>query len=266
MEELIQRLFDRVRVLEQTIMRAEQELQDLPDGKLRLSRIKHSTKYYRISGKGKAQKRQYIHVSEKDLIQKLARKDYLELLLNASRREVKSIRSFLEDEILLKTDNVYRNLHESRRELIKPILVDSETYAEIWQKTPYKANPAFPEHLRYATKRGEMVRSKSEAMIADMYFDLGIPYKYDYPVTLIDGSVRYVDFVILQVSTRKEIYHEHLGRLDNSNYFLENMRKLDMYRRSGIFLGKNLILTHETEGSPLNMNVLRKNTKELFCR
>lgn len=262
MEDLIQKLLDRLSVLEKTISRAEHDLKEAPKGKLRLSKTKNSMHYYQVSEEKR--ERVYIHLSEKELIRELAQKDYLELLLEKSRKEMMSIRSFLEEECFLKSNQVYSNLHEARKKLVKPILVDDDTYAEIWQSISYIPNPAFPEHLKYATKRGEMVRSKSEAMLADMYFDLGIPYKYDYPIKLIDGSVRYVDFVLLHKGTRKEIYHEHLGRLDMPDYLKDNMIKLDLYRRSGIFLGKNLILTHETEGSPLNMKVIRQNTRELF--
>ena len=239
MDDLIQKLFDRLHVLEKTVARAEHDLQDMPDGNLRLSTINNSVKYYRIQQFGETRTRKYIHVSEKELIQKLAQKDYLELLLKETHKEMMSIQTFLEEERLLRSNQIFRNLHESRKKLVKPILVDDDTYAEIWQSISYIPNPAFPEHLKYATKRGEMVRSKSEAMLADMYFDLGIPYKYDYAIKLIDGSVRYVDFVLLHKGTRKEIYHEHLGRLDMPDYLKDNMIKLDLYRRSGIFLGKN---------------------------
>ena len=66
-----------------------------------------------------------------------------------------------------------------------------------------------PEHLKYSTEKGELVRSKSELLIADMYYSLGIPYKYEAGVKLRGGIVRYPDFTLLRVRDRKEFYHEH---------------------------------------------------------
>ena len=74
-----------------------------------------------------------------------------------------------------------------------------------------------------------------------------------------------MDFILLDKKKRKEIYHEHLGLLDDSGYRRDNMQKLDLYRRSGIYVGKNLILTHEGAGSPLNIRDIRASVKEMFA-
>jgi hypothetical protein len=52
------------------------------------------------------------------------------------------------------------------------------------------------EGLVHRTTRGELVRSKSEVIIADMLASLGLPYGYEQPFTGPDGSVRYPDFTI----------------------------------------------------------------------
>ena len=145
-----------------------------------------------------------------------------------------------------------------------PLFVEGEDYAKLWQAQPFEENPYLPEEKLFSTKRGEKVRSKSEAMIADTYFDMGIPYKYDYPVEVGNGKKKYVDFAVLDVRNKRVIYHEHLGRMDDPAYVCKNMTKLNEYRRIGIFTGKNLILTTEIDGCPLDMASFRKNTAELF--
>jgi hypothetical protein len=47
------------------------------------------------------------------------------------------------------------------------------------------------EGLIHRTARGELVRSKSEVIIADLLDGLGLPYSYEQPFTGPDGSVRY---------------------------------------------------------------------------
>ena len=47
-------------------------------------------------------------------------------------------------------------------------------------------------------------------------------------------------------------------------YRKKNLKKLSDYRKSGIYTGKNLVLTFEGVGSPFNINDLRKNVSEMF--
>lgn len=42
------------------------------------------------------------------------------------------------------------------------------------------------------------------------------------------------------------------------------MLKLEEYRKSGIYLGKNLIITHEGEGCYLNIREVKKMVKEMI--
>ena len=69
------------------------------------------------------------------------------------------------------------------------------------------------------TLRGERVRSKSEAMIADTLYRLKIPYKYECPLTIRrkTGTSRntktiYPDFTCLNVRLRQEFVWEHFNR------------------------------------------------------
>lgn len=50
----------------------------------------------------------------------------------------------------------------------------------------------------------------------------------------------------------KEMYWEHLGMMDDSNYVENALQKIALYEQNGIFPGKNLILTYETGKNPIN--------------
>jgi hypothetical protein len=65
--------------------------------------------------------------------------------------------------------------------------------------------------LIHRTARGELVRSKSEVIIADLLDGLGLPYAYEQPFTAPDGSVRYPDFTIDDAETGRRLLIEHLG-------------------------------------------------------
>jgi hypothetical protein len=52
--------------------------------------------------------------------------------------------------------------------------------------------------------------------------------------------------------------------LDDEEYREANLSKLEEYRKNGIYLGKNLILTYEAEGCYLNIKDVKKMVSEIM--
>lgn len=101
--------------------------------------------------------------------------------------------------------------------------------------------------------------------VADKLHALGIPYRYEYPLVL-EGNIKvYSDFTILKMPQREEVYLEHFGLLDNSEYIDSVIYKLNTYERNGSYLGVKLFITHETSKVPLNTRALDGMIKQLFC-
>jgi ATP-dependent DNA helicase RecQ len=68
----------------------------------------------------------------------------------------------------------------------------------------------------YRALSGDMVRSKSEVIIANILYQTGIPFEYETFLTAPDGSRRLPDFTI---EWRGQTYYwEHLGMLDVDDY------------------------------------------------
>lgn len=91
----------------------------------------------------------------------------------------------------------------------------------------------FEEHLIHRTARGEMVRSKSEVIIANALAAKGVDYAYERPLT-IDGVTKYPDFTIEDMESGQTIYWEHCGMLHVPNYRRRWEEKLTWYRANGI--------------------------------
>ncbi len=72
--------------------------------------------------------------------------------------------------------------------------------------------------LIHTTTRGDVVRSKSEALIAELLHARRIEYAYERKLTFDDGSFRYPDFTIEDDDLGRTIYWEHLGMLNDSVY------------------------------------------------
>lgn len=90
------------------------------------------------------------------------------------------------------------------------------------------------ESLIHRTTRGELVRSKSEVIIANLLHVLGITYAYEQPFTGQDGSVRYPDFTIEDAETDQRAFLEHLGIMSEPVYQRRWQAKLEWYRSQGV--------------------------------
>lgn len=73
------------------------------------------------------------------------------------------------------------------------------------------------ERLIHLTLHGELVRSKSELIIADNLHREGVRYSYERPLAL-DGFLKFPDFTIDDEDTNITYYWEHCGMLGDANY------------------------------------------------
>ena len=91
----------------------------------------------------------------------------------------------------------------------------------------------FEENLIHRTSRGEMVRSKSEVIIADRLAALGVEYIYEHPLS-IGGATKYPDFMIEDMESGNTFYWEHCGMLHVPSYRRRWEEKLAWYKANGI--------------------------------
>ena len=103
-----------------------------------------------------------------------------------------------------------------------------EEYAKRWQELEYTGKAFADDAPEIITERGERVRSKSEKIIADKLYMLGIPYRYEYPLVLEGNITIYPDFAILRMPQREEVYLEHFGMMDDEDYVENVLMKLNI--------------------------------------
>lgn len=85
----------------------------------------------------------------------------------------------------------------------------------------------------HRTANGEMVRSKSEVIVANILHSLGVPYAYELELVAPDGSRRSPDFTI-QRTGKRPIYWEHLGMLNSAGYRADWDARRTWYASQGI--------------------------------
>lgn len=126
----------------------------------------------------------------------------------------------------------------------------------------FQTNPAYPEELKFQTRQGRRVRSKSEVFWDDALLDINAVYRYENALVLKNGKVVYPDFTVLLPEEKRLVIIEHFGRMDDPQYAMRNMRKLQEYAENGYIPGRDVFFTMETKAQPLTSTqikaVLRK--------
>ena len=128
------------------------------------------------------------------------------------------------------------------------------------------------EGLIHRTKRGDLVRSKSEVVVANELLAQGIDrYEYESPVTLSNGEIRYPDFTIVDDDSGERYYWEHLGLLNNPDYAARWERKLRAYRAADILphaegggSAGTLIITRDDEAGGIDAKAIAKLVTEVL--
>ena len=205
-------------------------------GRLRISTSKNRTQYYLVQDSGDPDG-SYLKKNQGEIARELAQKDYILQVLKAAKSE---------QEKLLK--------------------LSDEEFARKWSEQEYQTK-GIPDGMpTFQTERGELVRSKSEMIIADMMYHMGIPYRYECPIYL-SGETIHPDFTVLNRKERKEYYLEHLGRLDDPQYCADFVWRLFLYEENRIFPGENLLFTFESDRQPLRPQLVRRLLeKYLLCK
>lgn len=233
---------------------AEKSLKKAPEGTMWISGTHGKPQYFLKKEKEKG-RGSYIPKKNMKLIKALAQKDYDQKFLKECYTLLSSIEEFQKrnpEDLLEKS---YTNLSETRRSLISSYTLTDEEYADNWLKEEFNGKSFYADSPVIITERGERVRSKSEKIIADKLYAMGIPYKYECPVYLDGFGTVYPDFTLLNKHTRKEYYYEHFGMMDDPEYSRKAFLKLNDYMINGYYPGDTLLFTFETSDRTLDMQM-----------
>lgn len=237
------------------------QLTDAPEGTLRVSKSNNRIQYYHCTEESPRKNGIYLRKNEEELAHQLAQKEYDEKILRLVEKRLRQIRRIAEEYEDDEIEKIFLREHEARQKLICPVEVTWKQQLEQWMSEKYEGK-GFKEGTPIIySDSGERVRSKSEKILADYFYHNNIPYKYEKPLVLAGYGVVYPDFTFLSKRTKKEIYWEHEGRMDDPGYAKSAIKKIESYENSNIYVGERLILTFETESSVLSRTSIERNVK-----
>ena len=182
---------------------------------------------------------------------------------------------------LLSRELLYTALTRSREQLV--LLVEGTDATSLFDLTrPEKSETArrntnlfqgavrqgedtvpYAEHLIHRTSKGHLVRSKSELVISNILFELGVEYAYE---RVYDGEVdpRRVrpDFSFVTPDGDLLLW-EHLGMLDREDYRRGWEWKKGWYESNGFKAGKTLFTSEEGERGAMDTEALKKLARKI---
>ncbi|MBO5336225.1 MAG: hypothetical protein J6A94_03740 [Lachnospiraceae bacterium] len=258
-------LSEEKKQIEIILSEAYARLKSAPKGHLRIAKKRTGVEYYYKGGDVKLKNGRYLKKSEEELARRIAQRDYDMRVVKQAEERRKAITIFLKKYKETSLKHVFEHTNQFRRNLVCAPEISDEEYIKKWQAIEYQGKTFDDDMQEILTEKGERVRSKSEKIIADKLYLLGIPYRYEYPLKLAGNRTIYPDFTILKMPEREEVYLEHFGMMDDSDYVDSAMFKLNTYEKNGIYLGVKLFITHETKQYPLSTKALDGLVKKVFC-
>lgn len=245
---------------EKQITDVEKRIEDFSlheNGRLRIHNSTTTPRYYIVNDKGLR-----VYLSPKNS------ENFLGYLQNYHDiRIIRKIKSWNQSckeflDALQKYDDKYNDIAPSVFLKVTTIVPDYEANAKKWEES--SKFQMVPDHdYRIKTLRGDYVRSKSEALIADKLFLAGLHYRYESPLR-IGKLTYYPDFQIMHPLNGEIYLWEHFGLLNDPNYATKMVEKIDSYSEIGFVLGKNFMASLETNSCPINIDLVEKSIETVF--
>ena len=253
--------------LEQALKTKKHSIKNAPPGLIRIVQKNGKLQFYKRNSETDKEGK-YLPRSEDKLAHAIIQKEYNQKTLPALGAEIDCLKKFLPEYKTKNSGSVYEKLSSPRQQLVTPLTLPDEQYADAWLKVEYRRKKLPDDAPPFYTDNNEHVRSKSEVIIANALKAAGVPYRYEFPLLMdknaadpdfpdYDFCRLHPDFYCLNLRTRGEFAWEHFGMMDDPEYAARAAEKLQLYAENGFFPGKNLIITMETSKKQLSSKMLR---------
>ena len=269
MKNFIEIVKKEVPQLENAIKKVDLFLNHAPEGCLKWQNKNGKTYYYHQFMKDNKWVRRYIKKGELSLAKTLAQKQYYTSIRPILEKMLDEIKRFAKKCPLNELEEIYDNLSVERKNLVMPLQASAKEKVKQWETEVYEKNLMYPENLRFETEKGDMVRSKSEVIIANILYRnrKNILYKYERPLEVIENGRQktiYPDFTILNKHTGEITYWEHAGRMDDPYYANDFVKKMNTYIANDLMPGRDVVGSFESQSTPLDIKVVKRLVKQII--
>ena len=123
--------------------------------------------------------------------------------------------------------NIVKLLREGRRQSLAKLIASQKNF----------------DTYRFYTSHGDYVCSKSEAIISEFLFKIGVHYCYELPLKVRNGVILHLDFTLF---LKRTCYLEHRG-MDDAKYTTSTDWRRKRLDELGIHENELLLITHEDQ-------------------
>lgn len=251
-----------IEYMQEVLKECDKVIKESPPGRLKIT-LSHNTYQFRqiTSTNNKHSQRYLSKIHDESIIKSLAYKKYCLTL----REELLSELNIISQGKIINNPEVkyqiYDIIHPAIKSYIEPLYPSPEYIINKWNSEQWIPNTYKEDLKELDTNRGEVVRSKSEKMIADLlvlYSDIEYVYEKGFKL-LFNGRIVFPDFIILNKKTGRIYIWEHAGMIGDDCYDSDFIRKHNDYIMSGLKLGDMLMYTFEGKNQNFNTKVAKKN-------
>lgn len=260
----------RIKELSALLIEKKAALRNAPEGSLRIAQSGKRIQYYHKTGDGNSQGK-YLPRKMDKLAAALAQKDYDQKLVKEIEKELEALNRLKKNYNPKEITRIYEEMHTNRQNLVNPNALNDDDFEKNWLSFEYEGLPVNKAQPYFLTRKNERVRSKSQALIADLLNELEIPYRYDFPLLIKNGkgfssgTLVYAQFYCLNLRTRKEYVWENFSDMDNPSEAKKAVERVSLYNSHNYICGDNLITTMETSEQPLSEEQI-KNIAQKFLK
>ena len=258
------RLLEReIGIQEQNIEVANQRIALAPKGSLSIRKRNKKTDYYQNLDEPKKKtdskrSRRQINITKQSAIVLLLTDKLIQKhILRRSHKNLFYLKKLQANYLPTDIDSIGKQLGPAYQHVMKE---QKKQTQEKQRQVPYPKAPFDEKSHTHETLCGEMVRSKSEQIIMDTLYSYPLiivhyEEEFIYKVGVPGINRVYPDFTIILPNGDRIIW-EHLGKLDDPAYCLRTANKLNLYQQNGYVLGKNLILTMDSNKGDISSSLI----------
>ena len=259
---IVERAKEERKFVKKELAAAKKEYNGMPNGRLECYRRGNGWRWVEVkSDKDNKVNRKWLSSKDYPLARRLAHKRRLKMKIDYLENHLEALNTFIESDNPEKVFTVRDRRHNENPEIIR---LDNEYFK---YKNPSIANfsddPLVksdfrPEGLKFQSKTGRWVRSKSEGFWDAALSDHKIPYQFEPKLWLDDPckptGQRLIrpDFAAWSFKKNRIIYIEHFGMMSDEGYRTETIEKLGLYLSNGYLPMENLITTFEQTDNNLS--------------
>ncbi len=230
-----------------------QALTTLPVGKLHYRLMDGIPRYFKLDPVTK--KSIYLKKEDTQLIHQLKYRRVLEESIKTMEKNLSIEEKFLRTYCAYDPESCQDRLGKAYQDAPEVL---HQPHGKHTKRKNYQNN-FHREELIHTTSFGMLFRSKSEALIAELLHNAGIPFYYESRLVLRDewGEKHffYPDFTI-ELPDGRVIYWEHFGRMDSADYRQKNFKRLAIYHYNDIYPPNNLIITMESQKGGIDASAI----------